>query len=269
MLGSAADGPASATRVQESGRGRGLARRSETTGMNDRRTRPPETRTAISRHDLRPRRETRKMPRRRRRSGRREAVPITGIRIMRSIQRLLLAILFVGALAAPASAQVYITPTVGGYVPASDFQTLRGEARDARIERSATMALGMNLELGALRGSLAYVTGTELTEDGVADRGAIGDGSMLAGSLGLVVRPIPRILGLQPYWEARASSVTVTRTTTTASASGSRRTRPTSRCTLASAPTSCSADSASWPSSPTSSPATTAGARTTASRPSA
>lgn len=118
---------------------------------------------------------------------------------MRSIQRLLLAILFVGALAAPASAQVYITPTVGGYVPASDFQTLRGEARDARIERSATMALGMNLELGALRGSLAYVTGTELTEDGVADRGAIGDGSMLAGSLGLVVRPIPRILGLQPY----------------------------------------------------------------------
>lgn len=118
---------------------------------------------------------------------------------MRSIQRLLLAILFVGALAAPASAQVYITPTVGGYVPASDFQTLRGEARDARIERSATMALGMNLELGALRGSLAYVTGTELTEDGVADRGAIGDGSMLAGSLGLVVRPIPRILRLQPY----------------------------------------------------------------------
>lgn len=118
---------------------------------------------------------------------------------MRSIQRLLLAVLFTGALAAPAAAQVYITPSVGGYIPASDFQTLRGEAHEARVERSATMALGLNLELGALRGSLAYVTGTELTEDGVANRGAIGDGSMLAGSLGLVMRPIPRILGLQPY----------------------------------------------------------------------
>src|SRR5690606_16752071 len=93
------------------------------------------------------------------------------------------------ALAAPADAQVYITPAVGVFIPASDLDDLQDQAEQTRLDRSGTFGLGLNLELGWLRGSVAYATGAEISEEGV-DGGEIGDGSVLAVAADLVVRPL-------------------------------------------------------------------------------
>src|SRR5690606_32589739 len=98
--------------------------------------------------------------------------------------------------AAPAAAQVYITPAVGVFIPASDLEDLEGQAEQTRFDRSGTLGLGLNLEFGWLRGSIAYATGANISEEGVD--GEVGDGSVLAAAADLVVRPLPRIL-VQPY----------------------------------------------------------------------
>ncbi|HSJ15107.1 MAG TPA: hypothetical protein VK939_11870 [Longimicrobiales bacterium] len=94
---------------------------------------------------------------------------------------------------------IALTPTIGGYVPASDFYELRDEADRLRVERDPALALGLNAELGWLRGSLVYATGARLTGDGLASEGQIGEGSLLAASADLVLRPVPRLIIVQPY----------------------------------------------------------------------
>lgn len=119
---------------------------------------------------------------------------------MRVLRILMLSVLFGLATTAAARAQgVHVTPLIGGYIQASDFETLKGEVDEARLSRDATMALGVNLELGSIRGTLMYVTGAELTQEGILGREKVGDGSILAIAGDFVIRPIPRILGLQPY----------------------------------------------------------------------
>lgn len=100
--------------------------------------------------------------------------------------------------AAPAAAQIYITPAAGVFIPASDLQDLEGQAEATRLSRSGTLGLGVNLELGWLRGSLAYATGATISEEGVTGEDDIGDGSVLAVAADLIVRPLPRLL-VQPY----------------------------------------------------------------------
>jgi len=113
--------------------------------------------------------------------------------------RSFLALLLTLAGTTVASAQITVTPVIGGYLPATDVRTLKGDARQIGLERTATMAVGLNVELGSLRGSLAYVTGSSLSDTGVTNSGQIGDGSLLALAAGVVLRPLPRIVGLQPY----------------------------------------------------------------------
>jgi len=98
--------------------------------------------------------------------------------------------------AAPTEAQIYITPAAGVFIPASDLEDLEGQAEQTRLERSGTLGLGLNIEFGWLRGSIAYATGANISEEGVD--GEVGDGSVLAAAADLVVRPLPRIL-VQPY----------------------------------------------------------------------
>lgn len=100
--------------------------------------------------------------------------------------------------AAPAAAQIYITPAAGVFIPASDLEDLEGQAEATRLSRSGTLGLGLNLELGWLRGSVAYATGATISEEGVTDDDDIGDGSVLAVAADLIVRPLPRLL-VQPY----------------------------------------------------------------------
>lgn len=98
-----------------------------------------------------------------------------------------------------AAAQVAITPTIGAYIPASDFYELRDEADALRVDRDAALALGLNVEFGWLRGTLAYASGARLTEDGVEGESEIGEGTLLIAAADLVLRPIPRIVVVQPY----------------------------------------------------------------------
>lgn len=100
--------------------------------------------------------------------------------------------------AMPAAAQVYITPALGVYIPASDLDNLREQAEQTQLDRSGTLGLGLNIELGWLRGSVAYATGASISEEGVEGQDEIGDGSVLSVAADLIVRPLPRLL-VQPY----------------------------------------------------------------------
>src|SRR5688500_9874828 len=105
---------------------------------------------------------------------------------MRSKRLVLLTVLLAAGLPALGSAQgITIAPTIGAYIPAGSFDEL--ETRASELKRGATLGLGFNLELGSLRGTLAYATGAKIDEEGdVQDREEIGDGSVLAATAGLV-----------------------------------------------------------------------------------
>jgi hypothetical protein len=116
-------------------------------------------------------------------------------------QRVLLPATALLILIAPVGyAQVAITPMVGGYVPASDVNQISGSATNIAKTRDGTLSLGVDLDLGVLRGTVAYASGTTIKN---ASRQDIGKGSVLATSADLVIRPIPRIL-VQPYLIAGA-----------------------------------------------------------------
>lgn len=107
----------------------------------------------------------------------------------------------VAALVAPSPQQaaaqgIHITPAAGVFFPASDLEGVRSGAEQVRIEREGTLGLGLNVELGWLRGSIAYASGATISERGT--EGRTGDGSVLAVAADLVVRPLPRLL-VQPY----------------------------------------------------------------------
>lgn len=94
---------------------------------------------------------------------------------------------------------IVLSPTIGAYIPASDFDELRDEADELRAEKEGTLALGLNLELGWLRGSLAYASGATIKRNGIAGEEDIGEGTLLTAAADVVLRPIPRLLIVQPY----------------------------------------------------------------------
>jgi hypothetical protein len=96
--------------------------------------------------------------------------------------------------------RISLTPMAGAYIPASDVYELREQAETVRVEKEATLGLGMALELGSFRAMLAYATGATVNGRGVdQDAGELGDGSVLVATGSIVLRPIPRILLLRPY----------------------------------------------------------------------
>lgn len=104
------------------------------------------------------------------------------------------------AIVVPVHAQVSLTPMVGGYVPVSNLNQVGTSAQAVAKTRDGTLSLGLNLDLGPLRGSVAYASGTTIKD---ANRQDIGKGNVLATAADLVIRPIPRIL-VQPYLLAGA-----------------------------------------------------------------
>jgi hypothetical protein len=116
-------------------------------------------------------------------------------------RRVLSAFVALGAAVVPAlDAQVSLTPMVGGFVPASNLNQVGTSAQTVAKTRDGTLSLGLNLDLGPLRGSVAYASGTTIKD---ANRQDIGKGNVLATAADLVIRPIPRIL-VQPYLLAGA-----------------------------------------------------------------
>ena len=115
--------------------------------------------------------------------------------------------LVIAAALLPGAAQaqgVSVTPSVGVYIPASDLYSLRDEAQDFSVEKEGTFALGLNVELGSFRGTVAYASGAQINQRGVQNRDNIGEGKLLAVAGDVVLRPIPRLIIVQPYLVAGA-----------------------------------------------------------------
>ncbi|CAN5639171.1 hypothetical protein BH23GEM10_BH23GEM10_17070 [soil metagenome] len=91
---------------------------------------------------------------------------------------------------------IHVTPAFGVFIPASDLEGIRDGVQTAEVSREGTLGIGLNIESGWLRGSIAYASGATLSAEGT--EGDIGDGSVLAIAADIVVRPLPRLL-VQPY----------------------------------------------------------------------
>jgi len=118
------------------------------------------------------------------------------------------AALLLGALApAPASAQVRLLPQVGLYAPVSDLGSVTG-VQEARSfgERESSFAYGVAAEIGPPDGTTFRVTGLYGT-DGEVPVGGVGctaaacevRSTVLSLTGSVVLRPIPRIVLVQPY----------------------------------------------------------------------
>jgi len=110
------------------------------------------------------------------------------------------AVLLCIATTSTARAQISVTPMIGGYVPATDVNQIGSSAENIAKTREGTLSLGLNVDLGPLRGTLAYASGTTIKN---ASSQEIGKGNVLAAAADFVIRPLPRIL-VQPYLLAGA-----------------------------------------------------------------
>lgn len=109
-------------------------------------------------------------------------------------------VLALGAFPAVAHAQlVTVTPVVGAYHPDGGLSDIRGSASSGTLIRDKALALGLDVELSFLRGSVVYASGARIVPGGVEDGARIGTGSFIAMTGDLLFRPIPRVLGFQPY----------------------------------------------------------------------
>jgi len=116
-------------------------------------------------------------------------------------RRVLLAVgvLALAALPGVSHAQgISITPQIGFYVPGNDLDSLRAGAQSVRVNREGNLALGLNIDIGFLRGSLAYASSAKLN-DQTSTNTKIGDAKVLAVAGDVVLRPIPRLIIVQPY----------------------------------------------------------------------
>ena len=116
---------------------------------------------------------------------------------MRRLALFGIAALGIAALPPASNAQgISITPQIGVYIPGDSFDSLEQEGQVVQVKKEGSLALGLNIDLGFLRGSLAYASAATISESGTS--GEIGDGKVLAVAADLVLRPLPRIL-VQPY----------------------------------------------------------------------
>jgi hypothetical protein len=113
--------------------------------------------------------------------------------------------LALGAVPSSGRAQlVTVTPVVGAYHPDGDLSDVRGSASSGTLIRDKSLALGLDVELAFLRGSLIYASGARIVGEGIEDGNRLGTGSFLAMTGDLMIRPLPRVLGFQPYLLAGA-----------------------------------------------------------------
>lgn len=129
---------------------------------------------------------------------------------------LLTALLAAGT--APAAAQmpgvdVELLPKVGFYTAAGDLQAAATAVGEVVDDRGGSLAWGAALELSvplsplSFRAGFDYVTGSEFTYADTTGGGATstsGEQTMLALSADVVLRPLPRLLVVQPYLLAGA-----------------------------------------------------------------
>ena len=120
---------------------------------------------------------------------------------MKTILKSTLVLACLLGLAGPAEGQLLkVNPRVGLYVPLTDLGEAGSTANQLLADRSGSLALGLGVEFGFLplniRANVDYVTGAEVSEEGVTEPT---DAKMLAVSADLIIRPLPRIIVIQPY----------------------------------------------------------------------
>ena len=125
-----------------------------------------------------------------------------------------IALLFAG----PGAAQVpgiglELVPKVGFYTPAADLATAAGALGEIVDDRGGSLAVGVALDFSAplapvsFRVGFDYVTSSEFTYADTTGAGgleATGEQTMLALAGDVVLRPLPRLLVVQPYLLAGA-----------------------------------------------------------------
>ena len=101
---------------------------------------------------------------------------------------------------------ISITPQIGVYVPANNLDSLRSGAQQVRVKREGDLALGLNIDLGFLRGTVAYASAAKLNQKSTigGTETQVGEGKLLAVAGDIVLRPIPRLIVVQPYLLAGA-----------------------------------------------------------------
>ena len=111
-----------------------------------------------------------------------------------------LAIVALAAAAVPSASQaqgITVTPQLGFFVPGNDVDELRSGADSVFIKKEGDLALGLNVNFGFLRGTIAYATSATLKPTRVS--GEIGEAKVLTVAADAVLRPLPRVL-VQPYF---------------------------------------------------------------------
>ena len=126
-------------------------------------------------------------------------------------------LLLCAATAAPAAAQVpgialEVVPKVGFYTAAADLDAAAAAAGEVVDDRGGSLAFGLALDFGvalspvSFRAGFDYVSGSEFTyaDTTGADLQASGEQTMLAIAGDVVLRPLPRLVVVQPYLLAGA-----------------------------------------------------------------
>ena len=132
-------------------------------------------------------------------------------------RKVLIALAALAGVAAPGAAQVpgldlSIVPKVGFYVAAADLETATEAAGQVVDDRGGSLAVGLALDFAvplapvSFRAGFDYVTSSEFTyaDTTGSELEATGEQTMLAISGDIVLRPLPRLVIVQPYLLAGA-----------------------------------------------------------------
>lgn len=117
----------------------------------------------------------------------------------------------IGALfAGEAAAQSFrLMPSVGLYAPTSDLGEVTGDGFEGVVDfgkTKSTLAFGLAGEVGSqggglgLRANLGYATASDVPVSWAGCETCSARSTMFVGTAAASLRPIPRIVGLQPYF---------------------------------------------------------------------
>lgn len=108
-----------------------------------------------------------------------------------------------------AEAQFRFIPSVGSYAPLADLGELRDDAGATLLDlgrRSSTAAIGLAVEVGGAEGAIGLRLGTTwasrspLPVEGTGCEGCSARSSLLLAGGTLIIRPLPRLLFVQPHF---------------------------------------------------------------------
>jgi len=145
-----------------------------------------------------------RLPLSRHRNG--ASIGATGIALM--VGGGLLFSLLAGASTAEAQTSIRLLPQVGAYSPLAELGEIRdnGETVIGAGRRSSTLAWGLGLEAGpgqegtSYRLHVGYGTNSEIPVWGLECEGCSARSTLLTANAAAVLRPIPRLVLVQPYF---------------------------------------------------------------------